>query len=316
MALLAVCFLSLLSTLIGIGNYWTLELPERKVPDKNAPPGDVVVRHPKGAFLVVQCDEDVARQLFFAPETIDYWVENVWRYRYMSLLGTLMLMSGVVALGNATNVLQTAFAAAYMLINAAYWVVAALPARRHWNLSGFEVKTQEFVLPSTDLPHKSTATVAPSNDLLDEAGPEKEDVAEPAEKKGRWKSTRERWASEKKEKKIAKKKADAKKAQDKCKKYKASYNETFTWALFMAIVATGTGKWAIKNGAVPDTEAWQQWLHEAEQKAKEVDPIRARLERRDKGHFQELFTVPEWHPQAAIGRYMVEEKKQLMKEFV
>lgn len=142
MSLLATILLSLLSSLIGLSNKWTLSLPKRSVKDTTVPRGDVVIRYPKGSFLIVRCDEDVARELYFAPETIHYLLSHAPAYRIFSLIGTLMLMFGVIFLANAQNILQLAFAGAYMLLNAAYWIVAALPSKIHWDTSCFKVKPQ------------------------------------------------------------------------------------------------------------------------------------------------------------------------------
>ena len=142
MSLLATILLSLLSSLIGLGNKWTLSLPKRSVKDTTVPRGDVVIRYPKGSFLIVRCEEDVARELYFAPETIHYLVSHAPAYRILSLIGTLMLMFGVIFLANAQNILQLSFAGAYMLLNAAYWIVAALPSKIHWDTYCFEVKPQ------------------------------------------------------------------------------------------------------------------------------------------------------------------------------
>ena len=56
MSIVATCLLSLLSSLIGYGNKWTLQLPRRRVKTGKVPRGDVVIRYPKGSFLVVRCD--------------------------------------------------------------------------------------------------------------------------------------------------------------------------------------------------------------------------------------------------------------------
>ena len=142
MALIATILLSCLSTLIGIGSKWHLELPERKV-DRFVPSSDVIIRYPQGSFLVVQCDEAVQRELYWAKEKCNYMV-GIQTYRLISLVGTLMLMFGVIFLANAQLPLQLAYAAAYILLNAAYWVVAALPPRLHWDLSKYHVQEIEY----------------------------------------------------------------------------------------------------------------------------------------------------------------------------
>lgn len=126
MSLLATILLGGLSTVVGICNKWTLELSKR--PDRKAltGDGDAVIRYPNGSYLVsslpealcensqnrtdtfqiVKCTEDVARELFFAPEEIDYNIKSEPVYRLLSLLGTVMLMLGVIALANAKLQLQ------------------------------------------------------------------------------------------------------------------------------------------------------------------------------------------------------------------
>nr|POF08199.1 hypothetical protein CFP56_62779 [Quercus suber] len=154
MSLIATILLSLLSTLVGIGNKWELELQTRakaaaaRLPSDKAivveehvgvPDGDVVIRYPNGSFLVVKCEESIARELYFAPEEINYNIKRPELYRVISLIGTLMLMLGVISLANARLQLQFAWAGAYVLINAAQWTAAALPARYHWDLSYYQV---------------------------------------------------------------------------------------------------------------------------------------------------------------------------------
>ena len=142
MALIATILLSFLSTLIAIGSKWSLKLPRREG-NRFVPPSDVIIQYPQGAFIVVQCSEDVQRELYWAKEKCNYMV-SIQTYRLISLAGTLILMFGVIFLANAQLTLQIAFAAAYILLNAAYWVVAALPPRLHWDLSTYNVKRVRF----------------------------------------------------------------------------------------------------------------------------------------------------------------------------
>ncbi|KAF2774234.1 hypothetical protein EJ03DRAFT_340457 [Teratosphaeria nubilosa] len=136
MSMLATILLSLLSTLVGVANKWQLKLAR---PASDAKDGDAVVRYPNGSYLVVKCSEEVARELFFAPEEIEYAVKKTSTYRLIALIGTLLLMLGVIALANARLELQFAWAGAYILINIAQWIAAALPLRLHWDLSCYEV---------------------------------------------------------------------------------------------------------------------------------------------------------------------------------
>lgn len=140
MALLATIFLSLLSTNTGIANKWRPS-PNDPKPDPHSPPGDVVIKYPQGAFIVVKCDERTARYLYFNPsERCIYNVRSNTVYRGLSLVSTLFLMGGVICLANSRIELQTGFAAAYMMINIFYWIGAALPPAEHWNLTRLKVE--------------------------------------------------------------------------------------------------------------------------------------------------------------------------------
>jgi hypothetical protein len=139
MALLATVFLSLLGTLTGWSNKWH-PTPNNPKPDPNSPPGNVVIRYPQGAFIVVECEERTARYLYFNPsEKCIYKVKSSPIYRLLSLGGTLLLMGGVICLANSGIYLQSGFAVSYMLLNIFYWIVAALPPARHWDLSRLKV---------------------------------------------------------------------------------------------------------------------------------------------------------------------------------
>jgi len=142
MSLVATFLLSFLSTLIGLGNKWELMLPTRRAKNGKVPRGDVVIRYPKGSFLIVRCAEDVARELYFAPEAINYLLQHGPAYRILSLVGTVMLMGGVICLANAQIELQIAWAASYMLLGSSYWIVAALPGKLHWDYSCYTVENE------------------------------------------------------------------------------------------------------------------------------------------------------------------------------
>lgn len=281
-AILAVILLSFLSSLAGLANWWYLELPKRrKMARKVAgtatgptiqwepPKGDVVVRHPKGSFLVVQCTEDVARELYFAPENVYYLIESPWVYRLMSLIGTLMLMLGIVALGNADNIQQIIFAASYMTLNAAYWLVAALPARLHWDLSMYKIRKQKLISPAFELD--------------DEDENEKFGIAAKLTRKQR---------REKREKAQI-----AEKAIRTC----TDLNPNFTWAMWKTIVATESINWVKKNDALPETEVWNEWLQDALQKARRRTVVDRDPDPNDPDPecgTQRCIEVPDWDPQA------------------
>ena len=141
-ALCTTILLSLLSSMIGLGSRWSLQLMKRKS-SRRVPKDNVVIKYPNGAFLVVKCDEDIARELYWHPEECIYAYGDT-TYRIISLVGTITLMFGVICLGNSTLFLQIGFAASYMILNAAYWVVAALPQQWHWDLSCYRVAKEAY----------------------------------------------------------------------------------------------------------------------------------------------------------------------------
>ena len=157
MSVCATLSLSGLSTLSGLANSCKLKLPRRKDPyeeepapqprDGNrerrpppVPPGDTVIRYPNGSFIIIKCEEDVARELFFAPEELEYRVADEKWYRFLSLIGTVLLMAGILFLANATLPLQIGWALAYGLINVGYWIVAGISPRRHWDFSSYTMR--------------------------------------------------------------------------------------------------------------------------------------------------------------------------------
>jgi hypothetical protein len=144
MSIVATILLSLLTSLIGLGNKWTLKLPKRdaRTTGDKVPRGDVIIRYPKGSFLVVRCPEEIARELYFAPEAIEYLLKYGPAYRLLSLVGTMMLMGGVICLANAQIELQIAWAGSYMLLGSSYWIVAALPSKLHWDYSCYKVTNE------------------------------------------------------------------------------------------------------------------------------------------------------------------------------
>lgn len=239
MSLIATILLSGLSTLIGYSNKWELKLPQPPKGSESAQ-GDVVIRYPNGSYLIVKCNEEVARELYFAPEEVRYNLQNETVYRMISLVGTLMLMLGVIFLANAKLQLQFCWGGAYIILNAAHWVAAALPQKLHWDLSCYSVE-EEGVEP----------------------GPN---------------------------------------------------NQTFTDALFKAILFTKSKDWArIGKPAAPATKVWDEWLQEAEDQALEIkdngtqlgnirDPWWATHQGSERGVGIVWKMPTDWKPRAAFAR--------------
>jgi len=141
MALIATLLLSSLSTVTGIISKGEVKNDEPPPKRTKIPDGDVVIYYPSGAFLIVQCEDHVAR-LYFAAERCKYFLTGRI-YQATALVGTLLLMFGMITLGNATVKLQACFAAAYIILNALYWLSAALEEASRWKTS-YTVKDKEF----------------------------------------------------------------------------------------------------------------------------------------------------------------------------
>ena len=247
MSFCATISLSLLSSLAGWANRCKLKLPKRENKKNTVPLGDTVIRYPNGSFLVVKCVENVARELFFAPEELQYDVSNETHYRLISLVGTFLLMLGIVFLANATLPLQIGWGLDYGLINAAYWIVAALSPRSHWDFSAYELR--DIGLASDieiDLPSETGTHLDDNN----ERGTRLRDINTSDTERG--------------ENNTSHAERDESNSSDK--------TGGFTIALWKAIVLTKTVGWVRHNGAAPHTPAWDKWIKWAGERVHEIDP--------------------------------------------
>ena len=152
-------------------------------------------------------------------------------------------MAGVVALANASNILQVAFAAAYILLNVAYWAVSALnPCTYHWQ-HAYDAE----VLPLETLQKQGTdGTGAPRG------------VEELKKKlKHEWHRFQDAWILERRRDR----------AQKRAQTMIDPVARNFTGALWTAIVLTGTSQWLNEATTIaPINDAWREWLKEAEEK--------------------------------------------------
>jgi hypothetical protein len=273
-ALIANITLSGLSSLVGYSGRWKLDLQKRVNTGRRVPPGDVVIRYPKGSFLVVSCDEDVARELFFAPENIKYHVKNQWQYRIISLIGTILLMFGVIFLANASTWMQIGFAIAYIVMNVLYWLVAALPSRIHWDTSCFKVSDQCIEVRA-----------AVPKPFADENGE----------------------AVEKSDGLAAQLPRPAKTAKEGANPKFVDLNGTFTSALWKAILVTQSTEWVRLSGAAPDTEAWKEWLEEAKDMARTLG-TQTTYQHKFAGEDNDptlVYRLPQWNAGLALGKCLM-----------
>lgn len=131
-ACVAIVVISITSSLVGLASYWQPLLTER--PHRcDVPPGDIVIRTRNGAFIIVHCTEEVARELYVGAEDCDY-VLNTRAAQVLVGISTILLMIGVVLVGNCTFEMQVALGASYISLNGLYWVAALLQPRACWDL--------------------------------------------------------------------------------------------------------------------------------------------------------------------------------------
>ena len=137
-ACVAIGTISLASSIVGYASWWSAELTNRNFKSE-VPPGDVIIRTRKGAFILVRCDENVARELYSGTEECKYKVTKK-QYRVLVAVGTFLLMISVVLLGNCRFTMQAAIGASYILLNGLFWGLSFFEDGSFWDLSGYECK--------------------------------------------------------------------------------------------------------------------------------------------------------------------------------
>lgn len=136
-ALIATFIISLQASLVGYASWWKPRVMIRPHANSAVPPGDVMIRTREGAFILVKCTEDVARELYTGTEECEYHV-GAMGYRFCMAIGTMLLMIGVVLLGNTSFNSQALISGCYIILNGAYWLLGLLPKNQFWDLSRYK----------------------------------------------------------------------------------------------------------------------------------------------------------------------------------
>ncbi|RDL39588.1 Uncharacterized protein BP5553_03928 [Venustampulla echinocandica] len=137
-AVLALVTISMASSIIGYASWWSPVLTKRVFHSK-VPDGDVAIRTREGAFIIVKCNENVARELYTGTEECKYYCRNK-PYRVLVGFGTFLLMVSVVLLGNCDFPMQAAIGGSYIVLNGAFWMVSLMKKDWFWDLSIYEWK--------------------------------------------------------------------------------------------------------------------------------------------------------------------------------
>lgn len=135
-AVLSVLFVSLAGAATSLASLWHISFPNHRSA-ADVPNGDVVLYARNGAFILIRCEEDVARALYWTTQPCAYSVSEK-TYQILISTGTILLMFGVVLMANCTWTMQVALGGSYLLLNALY-LFAALSRntvkRWLWDLS-------------------------------------------------------------------------------------------------------------------------------------------------------------------------------------
>ncbi|KAL5359339.1 hypothetical protein BJX96DRAFT_164363 [Aspergillus floccosus] len=137
-AIVSLVILAFTSMLVGLAMWYQPQLAIRPT-DAVVPDGDIIIRTRKGAFIVVHCSEEVARELYIGTEEAKYVIADGVFGLFMGT-GTVSLMVGVVLLGNCNWTMQTAIGASYLILNGAYWALGLVPGKQIWDTSIYEVR--------------------------------------------------------------------------------------------------------------------------------------------------------------------------------
>ncbi|KAI0847286.1 hypothetical protein F5Y00DRAFT_241581 [Daldinia vernicosa] len=137
-AILAVTLISFASSIVGWASWWRPILMNRSH-NNTVPDGDVIIRTRVGAFLLIKCTEEVARELYSGTEECEYHVSGR-AYRVLMGFGTCLLMVAVILLGNCKWYSQVFIGVSYIVLNGLYWTMGLIPKRFFWDLSRYDIR--------------------------------------------------------------------------------------------------------------------------------------------------------------------------------
>ena len=141
-ALTGILIMSLAFSALGLASLWQRVLPylPHRKESKGRDIDDIVLQTHWGAFLVVHCDMDIARQLYWTPEECAYRVSDI-NYRITGgVLGGLAITVGIVPFDNCSWVMQIAIRVSYAALNMIYWFISSLPPSWSWDFSRLSMK--------------------------------------------------------------------------------------------------------------------------------------------------------------------------------
>ncbi|KAI2464785.1 hypothetical protein F4781DRAFT_411797 [Annulohypoxylon bovei var. microspora] len=152
-AIIAVSLVSFASSIVGWASWWRPILMNRSHTN-TVPAGDVIIRTREGAFLLVKCTEEVARELYSGTEECEYHVSGR-AYRVLMGVGTCLLMISVILLGNCKWYTQIFIGCSYIVLNGVYWAMGLLPKQYFWDLGRYDIR--DITPPEAMRAHDTTS---------------------------------------------------------------------------------------------------------------------------------------------------------------
>ena len=135
-AVISIVLLASATTMFCAASLWSPPVRSSRLDPILIPAGDVVIRTKEGAFLVIKCNESVARELYFGTDDIHQAITT--GFGLCVGIGTVVFMVAVIMMGNCSWTMQAALAVTYLLLNAVYWFVALMPSNTHWDFPRYE----------------------------------------------------------------------------------------------------------------------------------------------------------------------------------
>lgn len=142
-AMIAIGTMSMSTCISCMANKWYPTLSPRPTSNE-VPPGDVVIKTRKGAFIVAHCNEEVTRELYTCADTCQYTFDDG---ALQSMLGisTFLLIASIIFFTNCGWTMQTAIGMAYIILNMMYWVIPFVMGDddKTWDLSLYQQNHDE-----------------------------------------------------------------------------------------------------------------------------------------------------------------------------
>ncbi|GKZ30848.1 hypothetical protein AbraIFM66950_010486 [Aspergillus brasiliensis] len=137
-ALVGLAAMSLSTSAACLSAQWYPRLSTRTTTSKVSQ-GDIVMKTRNGAFIVVQCSEEITRELYGGAESCRY-VFKTRGHQALLACSTVLLMAAIILFSNCGWTMQIAIGVAYIVLNILYFALALLMEPGDtWDLSRYKI---------------------------------------------------------------------------------------------------------------------------------------------------------------------------------